>query len=249
MALELKKWINSHVKKFDNVDPMKVYNELFFRDETRPTHINDELMYSPADGIILYQKKVRKDENILEIKGQNYTLTEIIQDKDIPDINYYVIGVFMTLYDVHINRMPTSGLLTYKSLPPIKSKNLPMIFMEKDIFKNKIDFKNGDYDYLFHNERVLNKVLDNSKGLSYYIVQIADVDVNVICPFSVDNPNFYEQCERFSFIRWGSQCDLIVPEHPDYNIEFIQQDMVHVSAGIDPLISIIEKQEEETETK
>ena len=38
-----------------------------------------------------------------------------------------VIGIFMSFYDVHINRIPYGGILKYKSLEPIESTNKPML--------------------------------------------------------------------------------------------------------------------------
>ena len=239
MALTLDKWVETHVKKFEGIKPEKIYNELFFRDEFRQCFYDSNLMYAPADGLVIYQKKVKPNEKIIEVKGINYTVSDIMNNKNLPDINYYVVGVFMTLYDVHINRMPTDGLLKYNMLPNIKSRNLPMIFMEKDIFKGKLNFKNSDYNYLFSNERCLNTIYYNKMRLKYHIIQIADIDVSVITPYSIENPSFYCQNERFSFIRWGSQCDLIIPEVPGYEFEFMQKDYNHVQAGIDPLIKIV----------
>jgi phosphatidylserine decarboxylase len=241
MAEKLEDWIKNHVNKYKELPPEKIYNELFFRDEYRTIKYNPNEMYSPADGIIIYQKKVRKGEKIIEVKGINYTVEDILCNKNIEDTNYYVIGVFMTLYDVHINRVPTDGLLKYQQLPTITSRNMPMIFMEKDLFKGVLDYKKSDYNYLFKNERLLNTIIYNKKRITYHVVQIADLDVAVITPYSIDNPEFFNQGERFSFIRWGSQCDIVIPEHHLYDFEFLQKELYHVKAGIDPLIRIKKK--------
>ena len=52
-----------------------------------------------------------------------------------------VIGIFMSFYDVHINRIPYGGVLTYKHLEPIESTNRPMLAVEKDILNKVINLK------------------------------------------------------------------------------------------------------------
>lgn len=242
MAEKLEDWIKRHVSKYKDIDVKKVYNELFFRDEFRPIFYRPNVFCSPADGVIIYQKKVKPTERILEVKGKNYTLCDILQNKNIKNCYYYVVGVFMTLYDVHINRMPTDGILRFEHKDPIQSLNLPMIFMEKGLFSNDLNYKTQDHTYLFNNERVVNTITYNKKGIKYNVVQIADLDVDTITHYSLQNPEIYAQAERFSFIRWGSQCDLIVPEHPDYEFEFVEKPMMHVQAGIDPILKFREKE-------
>lgn len=241
MAEPLDDWIKSHVSKFKGIEVQKIYNELFFREENRPIFYDPDAFYSGADGVIIYQKKVKKNQKILDVKGKKYTVCDILMDETLEDKNYYVVGVFMTLYDVHINRMPTDGLLSYELLDSIETYNMPMIFMEKGLFNNDLNYKTQDHNYLFNNERMCNEVLYMKKGIRYYAVQIADSDVNTITHYTSDNPDNFSQGERFSFIRWGSQFDIIIPEHPKYDFQFVQKEMMHVKAGIDKLIKIVEK--------
>ena len=241
MAEQLETWIKNHVNKYKNIDQKKIYNQLFFREELRPIFRDENAFYSPADGVIIYQKKVKPNQKILEIKGKKYTLCDILMDKKIEDCYYYVIGIFMTLYDVHVNRIPTDGILKFKQLDSIESMNMPMIFMEKGIFSDDINYQKQNHQYLFNNERMVNTIIYNKKSIKYYVVQIADLDVDTITHFSTDNPDDFKQGDRFSFIRWGSQCDVIIPEHKKYNFEFCLNELMHVKAGEDKIIRIVNK--------
>lgn len=244
MAEPVEKWIASHVKEMKKVPDADMYYSKFFREEHRPIYYDPNAFYSPADGTIIYQKLVKPDQKIIEVKGKNYTLKDLLMDPDdkiTKNKNYYVIGIFMSYYDVHVNRVPTDGLLKYELLDSIESNNFPMIFLEKGLFKNDVNYKNIDMSYLFNNERMRNDIIYMKKRIKYHVVQIADRDVSSITHFSVDNPEEFTQGERFSFIRWGSQCDLIVPEHSDYEFKFVQKEMYHVKAGVDKLITFKEK--------
>jgi phosphatidylserine decarboxylase len=149
-----------------------------------------------------------------------------------------VIGVFMTMYDVHINRLPYAGFISYKSLDLISTFNYPMLGVERRLV-NDLTIDHSRADYLHGNQRVLNRVYASDLGLSYYILQIADYDVDCITPFNLSQNAPTEQNSRFSQIRFGSQVDLIVPLSPRHHLELMRDTGSHVEAGLDPLIRIV----------
>ena len=235
MAKTLDQWIATDVAKAEKLGITKLSTEFFFRDPPRPNYIDHEHFYSPADGVILYQKFIKDpSQPVVEIKGMNYTLQDVMGDPDYSKPSL-VIGVFMSFYDVHINRVPYGGIIRYKRLEPIESTNKPMLVIEKDILNKTINPDN--LEYLKYNERMLNEFYVPSLDYKYYVLQIADEDVNVIAPF-VEQVTPLVQNERFSLIRWGSQCDLVLPLDDRFNFEICQDDHVHVEAGLDQLVKV-----------
>jgi phosphatidylserine decarboxylase len=234
MAEKLEDWLNGEVKELSKMPVGELSNNFFFRDPIRPTYIDNEHFYSPADGTILYQKMVLPGEQVLEIKGIDYTLQDVVGNKDYNKPSL-VIGIFMSFYDVHINRIPYSGTIKYNRLEPIESTNKPMLAVEKDILNKVINPNN--MDYLKYNERVLNSVYNSFLDYTYYIVQIADEDVNVIAPFKQQG-DLCTQNERFSLIRWGSQVDLVLPLDKRFTFELLLEETMHINAGLDKLIKI-----------
>ena len=234
MAQKLEDWLNGEVAELSKLPISELSNTFFFRDPLRPTYINIEYFYSPADGTILYQKEVLPGEQVLEIKGIDYTLQDVMGDKDY-NTPSLVIGIFMSFYDVHINRIPYNGVIKYNRLEPIESTNKPMLAVEKDILNKVINPNN--MDYLKYNERMLNKIYNSFLDYTYYIIQIADEDVNVIAPFKQQG-DLCTQNERFSLIRWGSQVDLVLPLDKRFSFELLLKETMHVNAGLDKLIKI-----------
>jgi phosphatidylserine decarboxylase len=232
MAQILEDWLNGEVKELQKLPVGELSNTFFFRDPLRPNYIDHEHFYSPADGTILYQKVVQPDESVVEIKGMNYTLKDVMGDSDYNKPSL-VIGIFMSFYDVHINRIPYGGILKYRHLEPIESTNKPMLAVEKDILNKVINPNN--MDYLKYNERMFNQVYVPSLDYTYYLIQIADEDVNVIAPFK-HQMDLVAQNERFSLIRWGSQVDLPLDERFDF--ELVLDDAMHVNAGLDKLVKL-----------
>jgi len=236
MAKTLQEWIKTDVAKAEKMSIGQLSNQFFFRDPIRPNYIDNEHFYSPADGTILYQKFIKDpSEPVVEIKGINYTLQDVMCDKDYNKPSL-VVGIFMSFYDVHINRIPYGGYLSYKAIDAIESMNKPMLATEKDIFNGAVNPNN--LEYLKYNERMWNKIYSPSLDYTYYLIQIADEDVNVIAPFTTTQNDLFVQNERFSLIRWGSQVDLVLPLDERFDFELCLEDTMHIEAGIDKLIKI-----------
>jgi len=239
MAKRLQEWLESEVEPFREKSIAWISQFHFFRDPIRPTYSDVSYFFSPADGVILYQKTVTPEEPIVEIKGKAYTLRDALRE---PDYNQasLVIGIFMTFFDVHVNRIPYPGQLSYKELDPIDTYNHPMLDVEKNIFDD-LRIPTESLEYLHHNQRMVNRIHSTELGGPYYLLQIADYDVDCITPFSLKQNQAASQGERFSVVRYGSQVDLIVPVSRRFDFELLQETGCHVEAGLDPLIKLIEK--------
>ncbi len=236
MAKALKDWVATDVK-YQQSQPLKwISEEHFFRDPSRPMFSDTEYFFSPADGIVIYQGLVEPGDPIVEIKGKAYSLREAMQDPAF-DTPCLVVGIFMTMYDVHINRLPYRGFLSYRALDPISTFNRPMLEVEQSLVNDlRIDYDKAAY--LHDNQRVLNRVYAADLRQEYYVLQIADYDVDCITPFILKQNAPIAQNQRFSQIRFGSQVDLIVPLSRRHRLELVQEIGTHVEAGFDPLVRI-----------
>jgi phosphatidylserine decarboxylase len=237
MAKSLREWVRSDVRRVRNKPLKWISEQYFFRDPSRPMFSDTNFFFSPADGTILYQQEAEPADCIVDIKGKPYSLRMAMQDEAFHE-KCLVIGIFMTMYDVHINRLPYAGLLSYKSLELISTFNYPMLEVERGLV-DELAVDHSRADYLHGNQRVLNRVYASDLRQYYYILQIADYDVDCITPFNLSQNAPAAQNERFSQIRFGSQVDLIVPLSPRYSFELLQETSSHVEAGLDPLIRIV----------
>ena len=236
MAKSLEDWVEQDVAPVRDKPLSWLSQEFFFRDPTRPNYSDTGYFFSPADGIVLYQMTVDPDEPMVEIKGKSYSLRDAMRDPHF-DQRSLVIGIFMTFYDVHVNRIPFPGRLSYKGLDEIDTYNYPMLAVEKGIVDDlRLDMKRADY--LHNNQRVLNRVWAPDLGQHYYILQIADYDVDCILPFQLKQNWPFGQNERFSVVRYGSQVDLIVPLSRRFEFTPMLPSGVHVEGGLDPLIRV-----------
>ena len=240
MAKSLEDWVEQDVEPVRDKPVRWLSENHFFRDPLRSVYSDPSYFFSPADGIVLYQKVVDPGERVVAIKGRDYTLREAMREPAYSERSL-VIGIFMTFYDVHINRLPYSGRLSYRALEPIDTYNYPMLPVEAAIL-DELDVDLGSAEYLHNNQRVLNRVQAPNLGLSYHVLQIADFDVDSITPFELRQNWPCGQNERFSQIRYGSQVDLIIPLSARHDFEFTLKPGLHVEAGVDTLVRIHERE-------
>ena len=239
MAKTLKEWLAEDVAAVRDKPMRWLSEQYFFRDPARPLYSDPAFFFAPADGVVLYAKRVAPDEAILDIKGKTYSLKSALRDESY-DKESLVIGIFMTFYDVHINRIPYAGRLSYRELDPINTYNYPMLDVEKDLLGELPPYAKHA-GYLFNNQRVVNRVFSIELQQHYYILQVADYDVDAITPFELKQNQMFSQNQRFSQIRYGSQVDLIIPLSKRFDYKLVIEEGLHVEAGVDPLVAIAAK--------
>ena len=151
----------------------------FFRNPSRTTPTlsgtnKNNLIISPADGIVTEISKINPTEDI-----------------GLPEGKWTRICVFMNVFDVHVNRSPMSGLITYK-------KYIPGSFFNASLDKASEE-----------NERLILN-MDTESGKKIAFVQIAGlVARRIIC--DVDIGHSLKAGEIFGLIRFGSRVDIYFP--------------------------------------
>jgi phosphatidylserine decarboxylase len=143
----------------------------FFRNPTRKIpNIQDDLLYAPADGKVVVIEKTNEPE---------YLQKECIQ-----------VSIFMSPINVHVNRIPVSGEITYAKYHPGKYLVAwdPKSSTENE--RTTIAMKTAKGEILF---RQIAGAL--ARRIKYY-VQAGD-KVN--------------QGQEFGFIKFGSRVDLYLP--------------------------------------
>ena len=231
------------IKEFLNRDDIKIIKEHalgeimetdFFRDPLRTITLNRDLFYAPADGIVLYAKEVKPDEPY-QIKGVDFTIRDMLADENYKEKSL-VVSIFMTALDVHINRVPSSCYyIDTHSTPPLQTHGVSMVMEENDLLED-FNYKKEYLEYLRYNEKLVSVFYCPAIKGRFYIVQIADKDVD--CCLTWHKGCFLVQGDRFGQIRCGSQVDLVIPLKKGIKYETLVKSLDHVEAGIDPVLKI-----------
>jgi phosphatidylserine decarboxylase len=153
---------------------LSIYIFYFFRDPKRYVPVED-VVVSPADGIITY---------IGASKGPE--LSDNNQD-------FIKISIFLNIFNVHVNRLPTNGVI--KKITYIHGK-----FINASLDKSSQD-----------NERNIICLENNNKDI-FYITQIAGLIARrIIC--DIKEKQKVIKGHRFGIIKFGSRVDLYLPNH------------------------------------
>lgn len=188
----------------------------FFRNPERVPPEGENIV-SPADGTVVYVTRVEPRQEVITIKqGVQARLTDMVRE-DLTATKI-LVGIFMSPFNVHYNRVPLSGRVEFIRHHPPVFKNHCMAPMHwRTLLKWPPLYKNSMH--ILSNERTVTKIWGNFRGeeLPYYIVQIAGRSVRGIDSFAQAGQHL-EKGATFGMIRIGSQVDLVVPEVTGMNI-------------------------------
>jgi len=153
---------------------------LFFRDPERYPPDDSAAVLSPADGrICLIGKYALPPELDAASAGLD------------PAAEYWRVSVFMSVMNVHVNRMPTAAKI-------LKMAHVPGKFLNASLDKASTD-----------NERCC-YLMETPAGVKYGVVQIAGLVAKRIVPFVKEGVSL-AAAERFGLIRFGSRLDVYLP--------------------------------------
>ncbi|MEC9196248.1 MAG: phosphatidylserine decarboxylase [Pseudomonadota bacterium] len=157
----------------------------FFRDPERVTPDQADVMISPADGLVsLLEPAVPPAE--LGLGDQPMTR----------------VSVFMSVFNCHVNRLPTAGTITKVAYRPGKFLNASLDKASEDNERNGLAVQLED-------------------GRQYGVVQIAGLVARRILCWSKEGEQL-QRGERFGLIRFGSRLDIYLPEGAEPTVKIGQ---------------------------
>ena len=157
---------------------LTVWVAAFFRDPIRTTPRGEKLIVAPADGLITMIVKVPPPP---ELRGPDA----------LADGEYTRVSIFMSVFDVHINRAPIAGRVKRVAYVPGK-------------------FVNADLDKASEDNERQHLLIENSDGVRIGFTQIAGLIARRILTF-VREGDTVEAGQRVGLIRFGSRVDVYLP--------------------------------------
>ena len=153
---------------------LSIFIFYFFRDPIRAIP-NHDVVVSPADGQIVFIGESEYPEEC-SIKGKSIK-----------------ISIFLDLYNVHVNRIPVSGIIK-------EIKYIPGKFFRANVDKSSKE-----------NERNI-IVIENEKNEKIIVSQIAGLIARrIVCDLKLNQQ--VDKGDRFGIIKFGSRVDLFLPLH------------------------------------
>ena len=153
---------------------LTVYVAYFFRDPERVTPLREGLVVSPADGKVSSIETMKPPSEL-----------GLGEEKRVR------VSVFLSVFDVHINRSPVPGVIK-------KSIYTPGTFVNADLDKASEDNERRSY------------VIEMPSGVEIAAVQIAGLIARRIVTFTSEGSTIGVG-ERIGLIRFGSRMDIYLP--------------------------------------
>ena len=149
----------------------------FFRDPIRTTPDHPSLIVAPADGLITMITRVGAPSELVG-DGMAGTFTRV--------------SIFMSVFDVHINRSPIAGRIKRIAYVPGK-------------------FLNADLDKASEDNERQHFLVERDDGVSIGFTQIAGLVARRIMAFVKEGDSVVAG-ERIGLIRFGSRVDVYLPD-------------------------------------
>jgi phosphatidylserine decarboxylase len=155
----------------------------FFRDPVRVTPQGDSFIVAPADGLVTLIRQIDPPRELVQDDGSG--VAGLLPGP------VTRISIFMSVFDVHINRAPIGG--TVRRVVYIPGK-----------------FMNADLDKASDENERQHLLIERGDGLMVGFTQIAGLVARRIIPF-VKPGDMLAAGQRFGLIRFGSRVDVYLP--------------------------------------
>lgn len=184
----------------------------FFRDPRRVTPLGDNLVISPADGLVTLIKQMDAPRELVIDDGTGAP--------GLSSGQVTRISIFMSVFDVHINRAPIGG--TVRRVVYIPGR-----------------FLNADLDKASEENERQHILIERGDGTRIGFTQIAGLVARRIVPF-VKPGDMLAAGQRVGLIRFGSRVDVYLPAGTEPKVlmgqKVIAGETVLAELGSAPLI-------------
>jgi phosphatidylserine decarboxylase len=157
---------------------LTIWIAAFFRDPIRTTPQGAKLVVAPADGLVTMIAKVPPPRELAGPDG-------------LTDSEMTRVSIFMSVFDVHINRSPIAGRVRKMAYVPGK-------------------FLNADLDKASEENERQHFLIESDDGVLLGVTQIAGLVARRILTF-VQQGDVVEAGQRIGMIRFGSRVDVYLP--------------------------------------
>ena len=150
---------------------LTLFTVYFFRNPERIAPQDEDAVVAPADGEVIF---------VGEVEEARY-FAEPVQK----------ISIFMSVFNVHVNRVPLSGKVV-------------------DMFYRRGEFFNASLDKASDQNEQAGILLEDNKGRKVLFVQIAGLIARRIVTYPVVG-DMLKVGQRYGLIRFGSRVDVYLP--------------------------------------
>ncbi|MCD6186998.1 MAG: phosphatidylserine decarboxylase family protein [Desulfuromusa sp.] len=157
---------------------LTLFSSYFFRNPERVIPTGEDLLIAPADGKIIF---------VGEVQESRYFKEQVTK-----------ISIFMSVFNVHVNRVPCDGKVVA-------------------MYYNKGGFVNASYDKASESNEQSGILLETGSGTQILFVQIAGLIARRIVTYPVIG-DLLQRGARYGLIRFGSRVDIYLPKNANVTV-------------------------------
>lgn len=157
---------------------LTLFSVYFFRNPERVIPQDEDLVLAPADGKVVF---------VGPVEEERYFKQRVTK-----------VSIFMSVFDVHVNRVPCSGRVI-------------------DSYYHRGEFLNAAYDKASEVNEQAGLLLETETGQRVLFVQIAGLVARRIVTYPVIG-DLLQRGARYGLIRFGSRVDIYLPLQVDVSI-------------------------------
>jgi len=150
----------------------------FFRDPERHCPSDEGAVIAPADGKVVF---------VGDVMEERFLKQEVTK-----------VSIFMSVFDVHVNRAPCSGKVL-------------------DLYYNKGEFLNASLDKASLQNEQAGIFMQTDTGHKLLFVQVAGLVARRIVSYPKIG-DILKKAERYGLIRFGSRADIYLPKESDVHV-------------------------------
>lgn len=158
---------------------LTIFVVFFFRDPERHSTAGDGDVVAPADGKVVF---------VGEVMEERYLKEEVMK-----------VSIFMTIFDVHVNRAPCSGKIL-------------------ETYYNKGEFFNASLDKASLVNEQSGIYMQAESGHKILFVQVAGLVARRIVSYPKIG-EILKRGSRYGLIRFGSRVDVYLPRDADVQVK------------------------------
>ena len=162
----------------------------FFRDPARVVPQDDSVILAPADGIVT--------QIVREVPAEELRIADGSDIEGLTDAPVIRVSIFLSMFDVHINRAPIGGILR-------RLIYLPGSFASAEL--DKASKENERQYYL----------IERPDGVKVGLTQVAGLIARRLVSFAKVGDTMAAG-QRFGMIRFGSRVDVWLPDGTDAQV-------------------------------
>ena len=215
---------------------------LMVKDPPRTAPAGDNIV-APSDGRVIYVRKVEDGTVDVYKKGVRIPMGDLTRDNGEVVQEGWLIGIMMSVNNVHIQRAPTDGKFIRETIyngPYARMAALERTIIYHHMIPGLVTLKkllkippynlSGNVSYVQNSARATAQ-FEDARGKSIYVMRISSYAIGKVLTWVSDGQELTKG-EKWGYVTYGSQADVFIEQSDGLEISVTEGDKVFAGETI-----------------